>query len=321
MVIDVGAELSDGSSAAGRRVTLPFGSSKLDFSKINDDGLEIIRKSLEWAASGAAVSVPTPISYWGLDELAGSSADDDYSNHDGTIYDGVTLGQTGRVSNAFTFDGSSGHVEVPHHDDYLLDDGTVSFWFYAEDTSGHQAMLSKDSSGYDTGGHLHIYLNGSTLTVRFQDTSSSHSLTETGIVASTWYHVAFTFGSNGAELYLNGELVDTDSHTGGMGTTSGGSGNYEPMVFGAGTWSSGNLTKNSVNYYFNGSMDAIGLYGEQLNAAQIAALHEGASPQTHHRRSAAADRFVRVHRAQPGYAQSGRPLGTRRLRQQRWRRR
>ena len=34
--------------------------------------------------------------------------------------------------------------------------GTIMFWFIAADTDRQQALFSKDSLGYDTGGHVHI---------------------------------------------------------------------------------------------------------------------------------------------------------------------
>ncbi|MFK7790052.1 MAG: LamG-like jellyroll fold domain-containing protein, partial [Phycisphaeraceae bacterium] len=150
-----------------------------------------------------------------------------------------------------------------------------AFWFQAGDTSSHQALLSKDSSGYDTGGHVHIYLNGSTLTVRLQDTSTTHTLTSsTSVSSGQWYHAALVFGDTGMLLYLNGVEVDTDAYSGGLGTTSGGAGNYEPMSFGYGTWGSGNLVKTPQSYAYHGLLDDIRIYDVGLTDEQVLQLYD-----------------------------------------------
>jgi hypothetical protein len=135
-------------------------------------------------------------------------------------------------------------------------------------------MFSKDSMNYDTGGHLHLYSNNGRPTARFQSTTSEVSLNASSNWAiNTWHHYVFSFGPAGAKLYINGTLVDSESYTGGMGTTSGGAGNYEPLVLGAGTWSSGDLTKNTLNQYFCGRLDRVRWYRVQLSDSEIADLY------------------------------------------------
>ena len=54
-VLDYGAGLYGGGTAAGRRVTLPWGrsdSSNFDFANLTDDALTIMKRSLEWATGG-----------------------------------------------------------------------------------------------------------------------------------------------------------------------------------------------------------------------------------------------------------------------------
>ncbi len=226
------------------------------------------------SAFGATETSGDAIAHWPLDETSGTTASDGAGGHHGTLHNGVTTGAAGVVGTAMDFDGGNDHIAIAHSDDLLLDAGTVAFWFRPDDTSGHQAMFSKDTSYYATGGHLHIYLNGSQLRVRLQDTASDHN-TQTGsgaISAGNWYHLAFTFGPAGASLYVNGTLTDSDPYTGGLGTTSGGAGNYEPLVLGAGTWSSSQGSKDPVNNYFNGKMDEVYIFNRQLDATEIDAL-------------------------------------------------
>ena len=60
----------------------------------------------------------------------------------------------------YNFDGLDDYVEIAHSDDDLLDNGTLTLWFRADDLDGNQTLFSKDSSNFDTGGHLNVGLEG-----------------------------------------------------------------------------------------------------------------------------------------------------------------
>jgi len=218
-------------------------------------------------------SLPQPAHHWKLDETAGKTIVDSAGSVNGVNHN-AQLARTGVHDNAAEFDGSSQHIEVPHDDALLLDHGTFAFWFQAGDTSGHQAIISKDSSGYDHGGHIHIYLDGQTLTAWLQDTSTTYTLTSSASISpGQWYHGAVVFGDLGMSLYLNGSEVDSDSYTGGLGATSGGPGNKEPMVFGYGTWGSGDTVKTPLSYPYRGLLDDIRIYDIGLTAEEVSLLY------------------------------------------------
>ena len=51
-----------------------------------------------------------------------------------------------------------------------------------------------------------------------------------------WHHAAMSFGSDGMVLYLDGEIMASKaSYKGGLGSSSGGVGNKEPLVIGGNT--------------------------------------------------------------------------------------
>jgi concanavalin A-like lectin/glucanase superfamily protein len=210
----------------------------------------------------------------------GVIATDDTASNDGTVAGGVTAGVTGNGDGgtAFVFDGSDDYVEIAHNDVYLLDNGTVSFWFKPDNTSGHQAMISKDSTNFDTGGHLHVYLDGSTLKVRLQSTNSDNTVQSSGISSGNWYHAVVSWGAGGLKLIVNGTERDTDSYTGGLGTTSGGVGNYEPLVIGAGTWTSSNLVATPITYPYDGVIDDVRIYDQGFDATQADNVYDGNVP-------------------------------------------
>ncbi len=221
------------------------------------------------------VTGESPISYWRLGEPSGGTAVDTAGTNDG-VYNGVTLGTGGAIQGdsdtAATFNGSTDYIEISHDPAYAVDSGSVQLWFNATNTSSYQGLFSKDSTGYDTGGHFTIGVTAAgSVEIRIQDTTSSYTLTSaaSSVTAGTWHHVAVTFGADGLHLYLDGQLAGVDAYTGGLGTSSGGSGNSEPLVIGASTRTSGDLVSTPVTDFFSGSIDEVALFGSQLSAGTI----------------------------------------------------
>ncbi|MDJ0830713.1 MAG: DUF4347 domain-containing protein, partial [Desulfobacterales bacterium] len=228
----------------------------------------------------ATVLAHTPLSYWRLGEAAGSAADLGSSANSGT-YNVAGLGQSGAINGdsdtAVQFDAlTTDYVAIAHSDDYLLNNGTVQLWFNVDiaATGDLQHLLSKDSQGNDTGGHLSIYLDAAgRLEVRLQSTSDSYFVnTSSAVTEGQWHHVAFTFGAGGMVLYLDGQSVDTNVYTGGMGTSSGGTGNHEPIAIGGGTQLSDDLLITPVDQFFTGLIDEVAIVGSQLDGEAIREL-------------------------------------------------
>jgi VCBS repeat-containing protein/surface protein len=219
-----------------------------------------------------------PVGYWRLGEESGSDA----------TYNGVTEGQTGAINadadTALLFDGIDDYVELAHDDAYLLDEGTLQLWFNTSDVNQEGYLFSKDSEGNDTGGHLSVYLDGSgNVAVRLQSSTTDNQ----NIITSTlslendqWHNVAFTFGSDGMQLYVDGQLQGSDTYTGGLGTTSGGVGNYEPIAIGAGTHWSDDGVVTPLKNFFTGNIDEVALFGSALSAEQIQGIYSSATGYT-----------------------------------------
>jgi hypothetical protein len=207
-----------------------------------------------------------------------TAADSSDLGNDGTIFDAPRVGVAGQLGTAFDFDGFDDYVEIPHDDAYLMQGGTFSVWFKPDNTSGRQGLFSKDSTGYDTGGHFSVFLDGRRVEVRMQSTTQSYYVysPSNSITAGNWYHIMFAWGEEGMVLYLDGVEVDTDPHTGGTGTTSGGIGNYEPIVLGANAWQTADLSSDGLNGFFDGTLDDLRIYNERLSASQALEIFNGA---------------------------------------------
>lgn len=167
-----------------------------------------------------------------------------------------------------SFDGSIGDAQIlPHVDAYLVPEGTLEFEFTADAVNGRRFLFSKDSGGFDEGGHLGVYVEDGQLIVRLQSTTATF-LAESAelIVPGQAYHLAVTFGTAGLTVYLDGQEVAGNAFTGGLIL------NEEPIVLGANQWASGNLVADNLIDAFNGEISQFALYGESLNADEILEL-------------------------------------------------
>ena len=147
--------------------------------------------------------------------------------NDGTYINGPSLGQGGALADepahtAVAFDGSvnddtGDYIVIADDPSYFVDEGAIQLWFNTADVTQDGYLFSKDANGTVSGGHVQIGLTPtSRVTVRLQDTATSYTVeSTTALTANEWHHVVFTFGSGGMQLYVDGQLVDTDAYTGG----------------------------------------------------------------------------------------------------------
>ena len=196
--------------------------------------------------------------------------DDSAGRHDGDLH-GVAINNNsnGPSGTSAMFDGNDDYVEVNHAKDLEMDEGTFVLWFNTEDSDDKQALFSKDSSGYDDGGHLTAWVDDGQVEVRLQSGNSSFMVKGGDVSSGAWHQMAFSFGPDGMQLYLDGNLVDSDSYTGGL------DGNEEPMVFGANAWASSDGEADNLRDFFGGQMDNIAIYDRALTPTEIVNLHDG----------------------------------------------
>jgi hypothetical protein len=209
-------------------------------------------------------------------------AENDLASQPGYYRHGAAAGAPGfgDGGTAAQFQGDDDFVQAPHDAAHLLDEGTLSFWFRADDLTGTQGLIAKDSNGYDDGGHIRVYLSGATLSCRLQSDSASTFVSTSGVSAHTWHHVAVGFGPGGLKLYLDGVLQDSDAYAGGLGTSSGGAGNQEPWTFGVDQQYSGDRSTEDWNHPFAGRIDDVRLYDQNFEEGQAANVQAGNPPGT-----------------------------------------
>ncbi|MEO1620018.1 MAG: LamG-like jellyroll fold domain-containing protein, partial [Cyanobacteria bacterium J06632_3] len=206
----------------------------------------------------------------GQDTLYGDEGNDQlYGESENAVELAATKSFTGDLDG--DFDGTQAQV-FEHQDSMLLNNGTLSFSFSTDNTSSQQGLFSKDSAGYNGGGHLTIWVNNGRLELRLQNEShGNYNLISGPIEAGQVHDVAVTFGDRGLEMWVDGNLAATDSYQGGIGTNSG-SGNRDPIVLGASQMHSTHLTTDKLSEYFTGTLYNVRLFESQLDSSIIAQI-------------------------------------------------
>jgi hypothetical protein len=169
----------------------------------------------------------------------------------------IQKGNNGRLQNGtipttsgIDLDGINDWVEILHQKEYEVGDCTVEMFINPDDVSGDEHFFSKDSSGYDTGGHISIKKSGSSIVVRSQTTSASKEITASSVLtAGIESHVAVVLGTGGIKLFVDGVLGASDATW-----TQGLTGNREPIIAGASAQYSGNGVPSSLNEYLAGKL-------------------------------------------------------------------
>lgn len=214
----------------------------------------------------------TPIVLLNFENGTATTASDDTGHgHDGQYTSGAAEAGTGYTGgagdSAVVLDGVDDFVEIPADDDFKLDSGTISIRFNADSLNGLSTLFSRDSSGFDTGGHVFSWIaNDGSVHVRLQSDTGNHFLsTDPGTVsAGEWNHVAFSFGADGAQLYVNGQLEATNPFTGGIAA------NDEPWTLGASQMMSGDGVADNLRDFFDGRIDEFAVFDTQVSAHEIA---------------------------------------------------
>ncbi|MEL7485178.1 MAG: hypothetical protein AAFN41_12620, partial [Planctomycetota bacterium] len=134
----------------------------------------------------SAILAREPVGYW---QFTANGAEDQIAGVDGAFAgDAAAIDADGRAA---SFDGTGDVVTIPHSEAYKLDNGSIEFKFNPDDASQRQGLFSKDSTNFDDGGHLTVWVDDGRVEVRLQSDSSSYTLTSDQVIQSgEWADVA-----------------------------------------------------------------------------------------------------------------------------------
>lgn len=224
-------------------------------------------------SSGSSSLNTNLISYWKMDEVAGSRADSTATG--ATLSDnGVTLFGSGIISNAALFNGTSQYLTAA--DSAALSTGdidfTVSAWVYIHAKNNSNAIINK---GDLNAGPWEYQLERRNATDRFRffvsDGSVSGNVEATTFGAptlDTWYLVIAWHDSvaNTVNITVNAGATDSTSYSSGGNDTANGLCIGRPNLYNG--------------EYLDGRVDEVGFWKKVLSASERTELYNSGAGKT-----------------------------------------
>nr|WP_321485473.1 LamG-like jellyroll fold domain-containing protein [uncultured Draconibacterium sp.] len=188
-------------------------------------------------------------------EFENTSGDviDAAGSHNGTN-NGATRGVSGKVGNAFSFDGGH-YITINNHSDITnYASFTLSAWVYPTALSSNKTIISKVSPNRD----FNLKFSGSNIEAHFAYGSNYYHCTSTSTATiNSWIHVVATWQNNQWNIYYNGVLDHTCNFT------------TDPP------WSGGlmQIGAMSNSEIFVGLIDEVRVYNRALSSTDVTALY------------------------------------------------
>jgi hypothetical protein len=201
------------------------------------------------------------VSWWSAE----NSASDIYGTNNGTLQGGATY-TTGKVGQAFSFNGSGQFVQVPHNANQ--DTGaqiTVDAWIRPTNllSTNNASIINKRTSGNVEGYTLELTPNSSGL--YFEITTGNGIFTATAnnvLSTNVWQHVAATYDGSLMKIYVNGSSVASSPATGTINAVT------SDLVIG----------KNIFNdTSFPGGIDEVELFNRALTDMEVLGIYNAST--------------------------------------------
>ena len=220
------------------------------------------------------------IALWTFDETPGSTTAADSETGDGTAQNGIfTNGATTNASGSGVFDGTDDYVEVATDPGFDLATGSIVITFTQDTASigdqpfgadAAQTLFSRDSSGFDGGGHIAIYIKSDgTVGVRHQDTTADHDFAGGSVTLGQPTTIVYTWSPTGSQLIVDGVVVDTGTAALTL------AGNSEPVVIGASQAHSGDAVADNLRGFFDGEIEGVAIHDDIVPADTIPCFTKG----------------------------------------------
>jgi len=200
------------------------------------------------------------VGHWTLDssDTSGGTAYDSsaYGNH-GTINGSVTADISGKVGEAYSFNGSDGYIELTQDIASVNSSHSVSMWISTNDNTSQQfyfsfrpIMVVQANLNWSTNGEMSVY-----------DTSNYNYIGDVP-PNNTFTHILWTYNDDSDEWYAykNGEQVNTWTNS-----ISSGGGSDNPVI--------GDYKSGGGNIPFDGKIDDVRVYDRALFEQEVSALY------------------------------------------------
>jgi hypothetical protein len=195
-----------------------FGSKAADYFAQNGfavDALSVWNKELTASEVSSLYNGGTGAQYPFSGQTLATSNDAIGTNH-GTLMNGATFA-TGKIGQAFSFDGINDYVALPNNSLNLTGDFSVSTWVYLTAFSSEQIPISNYYESGPNAGNARgwmIYMSGQNLYWIVGGSSQVILITSISSFQNTWKQITITFKNGvGSKIYFDGNLVTSNSST------------------------------------------------------------------------------------------------------------
>lgn len=195
------------------------------------------------------------VSYWKLDETNGNAIDS-HGTNDGTV-NGATQGVTGKIGNAYSFDGIDDYVNIGNDNSLEFTDSnafTLSAWVnLGQIDSSNREIIRRWEAGQTQ--YILRKTSANVFEIIWNDGSTKRITSTFTLSAGQWYHVVGTFEIGNQNLYLNGVSNGSRSLTGSLAS------------------STGNTYIGYTSAGFKGTIDEVGIWNRALTSDNILELY------------------------------------------------
>jgi hypothetical protein len=169
---------------------------------------------------GALVMAGGPVAYWRMNETSGAVMHDYAGGHNGTYQGVTTLNQPGistyDTNRAVLFDGSSGYAQVPNSAALSTPAFSVECWLNPNQANNQMTAIGNQDSVNGTDGYDLSVMADSPDIWTFTVGATNLSIGFTSLYGwagqlGQWTHVVATFQNSNTVLYVNGQLVGTNT--------------------------------------------------------------------------------------------------------------
>ena len=203
--------------------------------------------------------------YFTFNESSGNALDSVFGDIEGVLSGGVTQGATGKIDDAYDFDGTNGMVNFTDVYDYAGTNFSIALWANVNNLGKYQDFYGKYQFDAYDGWWLRL-TNGNVLQFCVDGCSTGTYIRSSTTLGTGWNHVVLTAQEPDVaiKLYINGNEVSYTSSwdaRGWAGLTS----NAHSFTVGIGDH------PDSMN--FDGIIDEVAVYNRTLNASEVLAIN------------------------------------------------
>ena len=198
---------------------------------------------------------------------AENNTNDALNTYNGTAVGGLTY-TTGKINQAFQFNGTNSHVLMPVNS-MKKTTFSLNFWIFNPSAQSNSIFTDFGNDGSNKGFYVDMTVNSSH-TIRFvgfNNGVNTIALSASGNIGflNRWSMATITVSGTSVKIYLDGTLTSSGTMSNALNYVT----NSYPCI---GAFKSNNNTPNS--YLSNGTkIDAFNIWDKELSASEITSLY------------------------------------------------